>query len=284
MSSTPQIYSTDTSTDTSLNHHSISSDLPYNQSLRTQRTQRQQATLKHAIQPFPANIEIEHDSLTATRFARAEYSPDPDLHESPRGKRMVLWSNSKIGTAGKSRYGIGVTYMRSRDRWVDLEYQIQREIKDWVAEIAAISKALQIAAEEVSRTERKPAVVVVYTGSRRVLERMKKGIVGVVPDQKFLLKPGILAAERIKDCGVAVELRWGPDTESVQGSRRAMHAARRGANYTPSAGQGDRVLEVQSKTKRARARARARSRPPAIVLPDVEATGLGLLRLELRAR
>ncbi|KAL5316414.1 hypothetical protein ACEPPN_015461 [Leptodophora sp. 'Broadleaf-Isolate-01'] len=281
MSSTPQIHWPQASTDTSFYNNSISSDLPYNQSLGTQG---QQATLKHTIQPFPTNIEIEDDPLTATRFARAEYSPDLDLHESPKGQRMVLWSNSKIGTAGKTRYGIGVTYMHSRDRWVDLEYQIQREIKDWVAEIAAISKALQIAAEEVSRAERKPTTVVVYTGSRRALERMKKGIVGVVPDQKFLLKPGILAAEKIRDCGVAVELRWGPNTEFVQGSRRARHAARRGANYTPSAGQGDRVLEVQSNTKRARARARARSRPPAVVLPDVEVTGLGLVRLELRAR
>ena len=169
--------------------------------------------------------------------------------------------------------------MHSRDRWVDLEYQLQRETKDWVAEIAAISKALQIAAEELSRAERKPTTVVIYTGSRRALERLKKGIVGVVPGQKFLL-----AAEKIRDCGVAVELRWGPDSELVQGSRRARHAARRGANYTPPVGQLDRVLEVQPKTKRARARARARCRPPAIILPDLEAIGVGLVRLEMGAR
>ncbi|KAG4435251.1 hypothetical protein IFR05_009247 [Cadophora sp. M221] len=284
MSSTPQIHWPQASTDTSFSNNSISSNLPpCNQSLGTQG--QQQATLKHTTQPFPANIEIADDPLTATRFARAEYSHDPVLHESPKGQRTVLWSNSKIGTAAVNpRYGIGVTYMHSRDRWVDLEYKIQREVKDWVAKIAAISKALQIAAEEVSRAERKPTIVAVHTGSRGALERMKKGFVGVVPDQKFLLKPGILAAEKIRDCGGAVELRWGPDTEFVQGSRRARHAGRRGANYTPSAGQGDRVLEVQPNTKRARARARARSRPPAVVLPDVEVTGLGLVRLELRER
>lgn len=262
---TPQIHWPQASVDSTSNENYLPSDLPNKQSLDTQG---QRTTLKYTIQPFPANIEIEYDLLTATRFARAEYSLDPDLHESPKGQRMVLWSNPKIGTGVTPRYGIGVTYMHSRDRWVDLKYLIQRDVKDWVAEIAALSKALQIAAEEVSRAERKPTTVAVYTTARRALERMKKGIVGVVPDQKFLLKPGILAAEKMRDCGVAVELHWGPDTESVQGSRRARHVARQGANYTPPAGQNDRVFEVQLNTKRKRARARARPRPPAVVLPN----------------
>ncbi|KAL2070364.1 hypothetical protein VTL71DRAFT_13390 [Oculimacula yallundae] len=259
MSSTAQIQCPQDSTETSLKDNSTSS----------------KATLKHASQPFPADIKIEDDFLTATRFARAEYSPGPDDPGSPKELKMVLWCNSKLGT--KTSYGIGVTYMDNGDRWVDLEYKIQREVKDWVAEIAAISKALQIAAEEVSGAKRKPTTVVVYTGSRRALERLKKGVWGVVPGQKFLLRPGILAAEKIRDSGIAVELRWGPDTDFVQGSRRARHAARRGANYTPSPRQSDRILEVQSNTKQARARARTRSRPPAIVLPSVEITGFELV-------
>ncbi|CZS93048.1 uncharacterized protein RAG0_03519 [Rhynchosporium agropyri] len=258
----------------------IPSELPNRQSLGTKR---RQAALKYPFQPFPANIEIAEDDITAIKFARAEYIPEYDFVESSKGQRMVLWSNSKSGR-GNSRYGIGITYMQSGNRWVDLEYLIQRDVKDWVAEIAAISKALQIAAEEVFRAETKPKILVIYTGSRQALERLNKGIVGVVPGQKFLLKPGILAAEKIRDSGVVVELRWGPDTELLQGSRRARHAARRAANYTPSRRQVDTVLEVKSITRQARARARTRFRPTAIVLPDDQISDLDLDKQELTVK
>lgn len=199
--------------------------------------------------PFPGTITIDSRD-SALDFARFEYS-------SPTSEgRMVFWTDSSTPGSPVSPSGIGVMYKRSSKRWVDLSFHIATSIQTWVAEIAAISKALQIAREETARSQTKPGVVVIYSDSQRALSRLKREVIGTIPGHKAFLKPGLDAARYFERLGVRVELRWVPGhhqldaSARIQGNRLAHSAARKGAYFRLSPQQAGIIFDIKPNHKK----------------------------------
>lgn len=120
---------------------------------------------------------------------------------------MVFWTFA-CTDVGKS--GIGIAYRRGMKRNAQLSYHIRYNIKNWIAEMAAIAKAIQIAEEEVARSSirtNKPAKITIYTESRQALFCLHSNGMRNRPLLKQCVKSGIIAAHKLKSLGINVELR-----------------------------------------------------------------------------
>lgn len=228
----------------------------------TERQKQRRFGTEVVSKGFQGSVVIDSDAEAAGTYASHEYTDTSRLKDGG-GTRMIFWANGCTLGAGHDRIsGLGVVG-RSKpnpNRWGRRAYHIMRETNAQVAEILAVSMALQIAKDECYKLEttERPSMVVVYSCSKDALLRMRESRFTPSLGGK-VVKAGVVAAHFLRELGIDVELRWIPARFKVVGAVESRNAARDGAKYKPPPQKGPDafIREVQGTSKHA-ARAKRR--------------------------
>ena len=191
------------------------------------RERRRHLVAQLVSKGFQGEVVIDADEETALSHAEAEYTGGPCFVGDGSRRRMVLCANGAVIGGKLGCGGAGVAYRvgnGKRKSWVMRQFHSGRNLTNEIAEVVAISKALEVARDERVKLEViRPATVVVYSESASALVKML--------DSKVTTKPqgsqtGIAAASTLQQLGIRVELRWVPRGKRVQGCMFAHQASK----------------------------------------------------------
>jgi hypothetical protein len=151
--------------------------------------------------------------------------------------RLEYWTDaSHMSTS----YGIGISYPCYKEGWVNISWRVRKSVPTYILRIYALAKSLETAFLHYHRMEEglRSAVkkVVIYSTCEDSVRHFHRAshnltLLKKIPNWDEVVGPAILAAKKLDESMVKVELRCVSKYAEILGKEMAKNAARIGAMH-----------------------------------------------------